>query len=139
MELNKTNFADKAEQIIKELLSETAQEWQQRRGKEANTSQIRSQMITSSQLRSLLQMSTSLHNRMSRERSSQLSDDLISDIQYTKMRFAYAAGRDPKVKAFVQKAELLDILGKTGSEKENLSLFCKYMESLVAYHKFYIG
>ena len=55
------------------------------------------------------------------------------------MKFAYQAGRDRKVKAFVEKANLMGELENIGESREKAILFCKYMESLVAYHKYHGG
>jgi CRISPR-associated protein Csm2 len=51
----------------------------------------------------------------------------------------YQAGRLPgHVKPFVDKAGLIEILKEIGTERRNVLLFCKYMEALVAYHR-YLG
>ena len=57
------------------------------------------------------------------------------------MRIAYEAGRDKdhSVRNFVEKAELFKIIDEIGENKENLMLFCRYMEALVAYHRYYGG
>ena len=43
-----------------------------------------------------------------------------------------------RLKTLVKKAEILDIL-KEINNKESLQRFCRYMEALVAYFKFYGG
>ncbi len=55
------------------------------------------------------------------------------------MKFAYEAGRDGNVKGFIIQTQLLENLAKIGDNKDYLLLVCHYMESLVAYHKYYIG
>ena len=65
---------------------------------------------------------------------------MVSRVQYLKMRIAYEAGREPKtVYPFVMEARLLEYVNEIGSSRQNLILFCSYMEALVAYHKFYGG
>ena len=59
------------------------------------------------------------------------------------MRFVYEVGRDPRgyngVKDFVNKSKIIECIDQIGSDKEKFLLFCKYMEALVAYHKYYGG
>mgnify|MGYP005786621645 FL=1 len=43
------------------------------------------------------------------------------------------------MKDFVETARILDILKEIRGEKENFLLFARYMEALVAFHKFYGG
>ena len=42
-----------------------------------------------------------------KEKTDVLSTDIRSDIQYVKMKFAYAAGRERDVNDFVKAADLL--------------------------------
>lgn len=51
----------------------------------------------------------------------------------------YECGREPKVKEFVQKAEIIELLKEIGNSKKNYLLFSRYMEALVAFHKYYGG
>ena len=44
-----------------------------------------------------------------------------------------------KVKAFVKQAEILEILKEIRQSKKNYLLFSKYMEALIAFHKYYGG
>ena len=52
---------------------------------------------------------------------------------------AYEAGRDLTVKDFVEEAGLLEQLKDVQSDRKKLLLFCRYMEALVAYHRYYGG
>ena len=60
-------------------------------------------------------------------------------IAYLKVRFLYDAGRDPKVKSFVETAKLIDIVEEIDGKRSNFMLFSRYMEALVAYHRYYGG
>ena len=51
----------------------------------------------------------------------------------------YECGREPKVKEFVQQAEILEILKEIKQSKKNYLLFSRYMEALIAFHKYYGG
>ena len=126
MGLNNRNFADTAEQVILSL------QVPDRRGN-------KTLKVTTSKIRNLLAMTNTIYNQAKKERDQELSEALQSDLQYLKMRIAYEAGRDKDVKDFVEKAQLMKHMGSIKADREQLLLFCKYMESLVAYHKFYGG
>ena len=51
----------------------------------------------------------------------------------------YECGREPKVKEFVKKAEIIDILKEINTSKKNYLLFSRYIEALIAFHKYYGG
>ena len=124
--LTELNFADQAEQVIKSLIRTN------RNGKQELKP-------SNSQIRNLLELTTNLYNHARKEKTDVLSTDIQSDVQYVKMKFAYAAGRDNEVKNFVKKADLMNKINAIKDSKAELMLFCKYMESLVAYHKFHGG
>ena len=56
-----------------------------------------------------------------------------------RVRFMYECGREPKVNEFVQKAQILDILKEIKQSKKNYLLFSRYMEALIAFHRYYGG
>lgn len=120
--ITETNFAKVAEQAIKSL--------KDRQGKFK---------VTTSQIRVLLSMTNNFYNALLEERAETLDSNLKSMIQYLRMKFAYQAGRDDNVKDFVTKAHLMGELENIGESREKAILFCKYMESLVAYHKYHGG
>ena len=126
--LTKTNFADQAEAVIKGMIEKD------RKGKSTIP-------LTTSKLRNLLSMTNVLYNNARQKKDETLDEDMLHDVQYLKMRFAYESGRETQVKNFVEKAEIMkhiDAVAKSRS-REELLLFCSYIESLVAYHKFYGG
>ena len=90
-------------------------------------------------------MVTDLYNEAIRCKEEQLSSDIVSRVKYMKMRLVYEIGRDiadrgkAGVEDFAKKAKLLEIIDSIGYSREDLILFCKYMEALVAYHKYYGG
>ncbi len=96
-------------------------------------------MVTTSKIRNLLAMSADIYNNVILMQEDKLDDEVIGRIEYLRMRFVYECGRDPKVRAFVEEANLLDILNEIGDEKKNYILFNRYMESLIAYHRYYRG
>ena len=125
--LTELNFADQAEQVVNEFVSKD------KHGKEFI------KKPSNSQIRNLLELITNLYNHARKEKTDVLSTDIQSDVQYVKMKFAYAAGRNTDVKNFVEKADLINRISMIKDSKAELMLFCKYMESLVAYHRFHGG
>lgn len=125
--LTELNFADQAEQVINEFVIKD------KHGKESI------KKPSNSQIRNLLELTTNLYNHARKEKTDVLSTDIQSDVQYVKMKFAYAAGRNKDVKNFVEKADLINRISMIKDSKAELMLFCKYMESLVAYHRFHGG
>ena len=63
------------------------------------------------------------------------------EIKYLKVKIAYQAGRDKNkiVKNFVEKAKLFERIDKIGNSFAEYENFARYIEALVAYHKFYGG
>ncbi len=123
MKINALNYVDAAERVILAL-------------KEENNDRL---ALTTSKIRGLLSMTASIYTDVQRNRSETLSEELQSRVQYLRMRVAYEAGRDAVVKKFVIKAELLEQLSNIRADKERLLLFCRYMEALVAYHRYHGG
>lgn len=121
--LDELNYVGQAEKVIQNL------------GKD----KYGNLFLTTSKIRNLLGMISDLNNQAIHETGSKLSVELQGGIQYLKMRFAYEAGRERSVKEFVEKANIFDHIDQIGSDRKEFLLFCKYMEALVAYHKFYGG
>lgn len=96
-------------------------------------------LLSTSKIRNLLSMISSLYDEVRRDRSEKLDREKQEKIQYIRLHFAYEAGRDSKVKAFVEEADIFNHIKDIGDNKEKFLLFCKYMEALVAYHRFYGG
>ncbi len=117
--LTATNYVDIAESVINSLKTDKE--------------------VTTSQLRNLLSLVNNLYSEVVHSRSEKLSESIQGKVQYLRLRFVYAAGKDNKVKDFLEKANIIPYLKAIGDNKESLLLFCKYMEALVAYHKYYGG
>ena len=128
--INKTNFADEAGKAIRRLVERDKENKPKMRD---GKYQFR---LTTSKIRNLLSMTNSLYNQALHIRGDVLDDDIIHDIQYLKMRFAYESGRESAVEKFVKAAHIMKCLNEIGDSKDELLLFCNYMESLVAYHKY---
>ena len=109
MVLEKTNYVDMAENAVKRL----------ERNKNGNL------ILTTSKIRNILSMISTIYN-----------EDMVERLKYLKMRFAYEAGREKAVKNLIEVAKIFEIIEWVGDDKQRCILFCKYMESIVAYHKF---
>ena len=131
MAIDKLNYTDKAEEVIFDLAKDKYGNIKRDRNGKLDVS------LTTSKIRNILSMVSALYNDVQRYKGKELSEEFLSRIQYLKMRIAYEAGRERSVEDFVKKANLMTEIKKIGTSKDNLILFCNYMEALVAYHKFY--
>ena len=123
--INETNYVDKAEKAIRSLRDKAEQ---QRRGRGEP------KIVTTSKIRNLLAMTADIYSQ-----NDKLSDDLKGRIEYLRVRFMYECGREPLVKNFVEEADVLPILKEINGSKKNYILFSRYMEALIAFHKYYGG
>lgn len=126
--INENNYVDCAEAAI-EVLREKS-----RKDKKGNPV-----MVTTSQIRNLLSLISAIDNDVRSFRKEDLSDSIKGRIAYLKVRFLYDAGRDQRVKNFVETAKLIDIVEEIDGKRSNFMLFSRYMEALVAYHRYYGG
>lgn len=122
-----TNSVDKAEKVILDY----REKYRNRRDDFGD--------LTTSKIRNLLSMSNELQSRALDEEGDRLSEELMGQISYVRMRFAYESGREVGVKNFLELAGIFDKLKAVGNDKKKLQDFCRYMEALVAYHKYYGG
>jgi CRISPR-associated protein, csm2 family len=118
--LTDNNYVDKAEKVIKSL--------------NRNKRDPKLFLLTTSKIRNLLNLTSTLFD----ESKVKEYKDLADKIAYLRVQFVYQSGRETSVKDLVKKAEILDIL-KEINNKESLQRFCRYMEALVAYFRFYGG
>lgn len=128
--INETNYVDKAEKAILSLRDKAEQ---QRRGRGEP------KIVTTSKIRNLLAMTADIYNQVMICQNDKLSDDLKGRIEYLRVRFMYECGRELLVKNFVEEADVLPILKEINGSKKNYILFSRYMEALIAFHKYYGG
>ena len=101
-------------------------------------------MITTSQIRKFLTAVNSVANKVTifkaqNQGTKELSDDLAAEIKYLQVPLVYQAGRERAVKEFINKTQLIDSINSIGTSLKEFEDFAKYIEALVAYHKFYGG
>lgn len=98
--------------------------------------------ISTSQIRILLDLLNGLREQLRTERVKALTENMIGQVQYIKLRIVYAAGRDNEskgVRDFIDSSGLIKCLDTVGDSVERYELVCKYMEALVAYHRYHIN
>ena len=128
MYINENNYADEAEKVILYL-----------KNKVNPKAEKSIPMVTTSKLRNLLAMASDIYNEVIMLQDDKLNDELNGRIEYLRIRMVYESGRESSVKDFVTAAKLMEILKEIKGSRKNYILFSRYMESLVAFHKFYGG
>ena len=123
IELTDENYVSQAEAVIKRLIDENG----------------KNKILTTSKIRKLLAMISEMYTKAKRLKSNTLNSDLLTKLQYFKMHTVYEAGRESSVKKFVEEAQITNQIDKIKTDREELILFCHYMEALVAYRKFLGG
>jgi CRISPR-associated protein, csm2 family len=126
-----TNLVDKAQSVIQGLIHEDS------RGNSVIA-------LKTNQIRKFLSAVTTLtnkvkHYKMRNPNEKELPEELAAQVQYLRVKMAYQAGRDKAVKEFVEKAQLDVAICSIKNSIETYEKFARYMEALVAYHKYYGG
>lgn len=116
MKINKENYVNEAENCIKKI---------------ANNK------LSTNQIRKILSLSSAIYDDL--RLIDCWNDSLTDSFQYLKLRCVYESGRTDTVNQFISEANIITYLDEIIREKnyQKALLFCKYMEALVAYHKFY--
>ena len=138
MKLTQTNYVDMAEKTVLSL----------------STDEEGSFLLKSAKLRNLLGMVSDIYNDVAYSMDAELSDEIVERLQYIRMRFAYEAGREKEdrgngrkrdkkkatpIEELLEKGNIKEILLDIGKDRKKCICFCRYMEAIVAYHKFYNG
>ena len=126
--ITKANYVDKAEEVIQQLIADAVKI-------ERNPGRYR--IVTTSQIRNQLAMTSEMYSQVANSNENQLSGEILDNIEYLRIRFAYQAGREHLVKKFIEKAGILRILKTINGCKADFLIFCRYMEALVAFRKYY--
>jgi CRISPR-associated protein Csm2 len=91
--------------------------------------------VTTSQLRKFLSAVNSVSNKIQIWDKEELSNDLINEIQYLRVKLAYQAGRYGDVRKFALASGLDNKIKDIKTKKDYLD-FARYMEAIIAFHKF---
>ena len=123
MTLSKTNYVDKAEEVISRIEKG-------RNGKPR---------LTTSKIRSILVTSATIYDKVRRGKGP-LTENEIADVQFLRMKLVYEYGRgETGVRDFIDCANLIPEIKQINDDRDQLIVFCKYLEALVAYHRFVGG
>lgn len=127
MQINEQNYVDTAEKVILNLKNQ--------KDKKGRTIPL----VTTSKLRNLLAMAGDIYNEIMTSEDKTLDKNICSRIEYLRVRFLYEAGRDDPVKNLVNESDVIQLLKNINGDRNNYILFHRYMEALVAFHKYYGG
>lgn len=95
--------------------------------------------FTTTKLRRLLSLLLDIYNEENLSKEPELSEKSKKKLQLALMRMYYEGGREPNaVKPFLKDSNIISYLKGVGNRKEFLDVF-HYMESLVAFHRYYNG
>lgn len=127
MQITEQNYVEEAEQVILKL---------------KNLKDDRNRtipLVTTSKLRNLLAMTADIYNEVMSQNDDKLNEDICSRIEYLRVRFLYEAGREKAVKKLVEEADIIEVLKCVNGSRKKYILFNRYMEALVAFHKYHGG
>ena len=95
--------------------------------------------LTTSKLRNILSRISSIYNKEVKRTEETLAPENQAELQMVRVRIAYECGREEAVRQFVEKSELLNYIKGVGNSRVEFIRFARYMEALVAYHRFFGG
>lgn len=100
--------------------------------------------VTTSQIRKFLTAVNVVRNKVDLYKAKNkgaeaLSEELTAEIKFLKVNLLYQAGRTDAVKQFMTVSKLDIIIDGIGDSLARFVKFTKYVEALVAYHKFLGG
>lgn len=109
-----------------------------------NGKTLKENKLTTSQIRKFLIAVNTVTNKINVYKSKHLgqkllSDELAAEVQYLKVKIVYQAGRENTVRKFVDASHILDYVDAVGNDIATYDTLSRYVEALVAYHKFYGG
>ena len=100
--------------------------------------------LTTSQIRKFLTAVNSLKNKIDVYKINHLnedvlSDDLVMEVKFLRVNILYQAKKNDNVKEFIAKARIEKRINEIGDSIAKFNEFYKYVEALVAFHKYYGG
>lgn len=101
--------------------------------------------ITTSQIRKFLAAVNKINNKVKYQNDSEvLSNDIVDEIAYMRVQFAYIVGKNKtnkKTSKIMEKlySKLDPAMAEIKTSKAAFINFARYIEAIVAYHKFYGG
>ncbi len=109
--------------------------------KEQNNGRI---YLKTSQIRKFLTAVNAITNKVNVYKAkhldaTELPDELAGEVQFLKVKAAYQAGRNKNVKDFMMKSKMKNEIQRISTSIVKYEEFARYIEALVAYHKFHGG
>lgn len=96
-------------------------------------------VISKTKIRSIYNMLCDIIANESHSTESSLSQESKTALLMFKVHVIYDCGRDEAVKIFTANSHIIGYLLDIGSSREKFEAYCKYFESLIAYHRFLYG
>ncbi len=94
--------------------------------------------ISTSKIRGFLSIANDIYNVESRRKEETLAKESLDKLNMLRVRILYEAGRDKNnVKPFVEESRIINYLKSIGDSRQKFIRFCRYLEALVAYHRFF--
>lgn len=94
--------------------------------------------VTTTKIRNLFSLVVDICSEEELRAENTLQDKSVARLKRMYVRVVYESGRDDATKRFVETVELLEYLKDIGNDREKLIRFTRYMEALVAFHR-YLG
>lgn len=100
--------------------------------------------LKTNQIRKFLSAVNTITNKVNAYKAAHIQatdmpDELAGEIQFLKVKAAYQAGRDRTVKKFMEECKMEEWINGIGTSIKKYEEFSRYMEALVAYHKYHGG
>lgn len=100
---------------------------------------VKNSDITNTQLRLILSNSVIIKNKIKNTNNEELSVEIQNEIKYLLIKLIYQAGREAKVKKFIEDFEVANKIKQIGKSAKKFNEFYRYLEEIVAYVKYYRG
>lgn len=95
--------------------------------------------ITTSKIRSFLTLANDIYNVENSRKEEELTEESVNKLNMMRIRILFEAGRyEREVKPFVEQSKIINYLKGIGTSRQKFIDFSKYLEALVAYHR-YLG
>jgi len=102
---------------------------------------VKNSRITTTQLRLLLSNAAVIKNKIELENlktdGDKLSDELVREVEYLLVKHIYQCGREKNVKYFDREFNVSNIIKDIKNSRKKFNDFYRYLETIVAYSKFY--
>lgn len=137
VKFNQKDYVKRAEDVIKYLEKEEFSVITNPK----NSKRGSKDTLTTSAIRNILSSTSEIYDMVRSQGPEAVRDKLA----YLKVKLIYQSGRNAAVKRFVKVSKLIQALDRLEryyqkpDEKAMIILFCRYMEALVAYFKYYGG